>query len=582
MAFDGLAVSCMVHELNDILTNGRVDKVLQPEYDEIILGVRAGGKNRRLVLSASSSNPRVHLTSVQKENPEKAPMFCMLLRKHLMGGKVVGVTQPDFERVVEIHIESHDELGDVSVKRLIIEVMGRVSNIILVDGEGKVLGSIKHIDFSVSQVRQLIPGMMYEMPPSQGKINPITATAQDIEGKLWSYSLGTDKFLLDTFLGIGPLSAREIAYRATGSADTNCQLMTNEQKTKFAEFIKEFFEKIKSGTFSPVLIYKDEEIIKDFSGINITHYENTFIIKECETLNDAVDEYFKIKDFQERMSQKTSSLMKFVETNIQRCQKKLALQQQKMKDCENKEKNKVIGDLLTANLYRINYGDKFIQVEDYYNNMEIVKISLKPELSPAQNAQRYYTIYQKLKNAEIVTAQQMELAKQEIDYLESIKENLMIVENEREINELRDELYQQGYHVKRAEKSKIRKHISKPLQFQLSDGFVAYVGRNNMQNDELTLRQSRSNDLWFHTKYIHGSHTVIKTEGRTPSDDVIVEAAKICAYYSKARNSENVPVDYTIIKNVKKPNGAKPGMVIYDNYNTVNVRPELPDNTEIN
>lgn len=582
MAFDGLAVSCMVHELNNILANGRVDKVLQPEYDEIILAVRSGGKNRKLVLSASSSNPRVHLTSVQKENPEKAPMFCMLLRKHLLGGKVVAVTQPDFERVVEIHVESHDELGDVSVKRLIIEVMGRVSNIILVDAAGKVLGSIKHIDFSVSQVRQLIPGMMYEMPPSQGKINPLTATLQDIEDKLLSYSLGADKFLLDTFVGIGPLSAREIAYIATGSTDTNCQLMSNEQKTKFTEFTKDFFEKIKNGIFSPVLIYKDEEKIKDFSGINITHYENTFIVKECETLNDAVDEYFKTKDFQERMSQKTSSLMKFVETNIQRCQKKLALQQQKMKDCENKEKNKVIGDLLTANLYRINYGDEFIEVEDYYNNMEPVKISLKPELSPAQNAQRYYTIYQKLKNAEVVTAEQMELAKQEIDYLESIKENLMIVENEREINELRDELYQQGYHVKRAEKSKIRKQVSKPLQFQLSDGFIAYVGRNNMQNDELTLRQSRSNDLWFHTKYIHGSHTVIKTEGRTPSDDVIVEAAKICAYYSKARNSANVPVDYTIIKNVKKPNGAKPGMVIYDNYNTVNVRPELPDNAEIN
>ncbi len=582
MAFDGVAISCMVHELNDILIHGRVDKVLQPEYDEIILAVRSGGKNRKVVLSASSSNPRVHITTVQKENPEKAPMFCMLLRKHLLGGKVVAVTQPDFERVVEFHIESHDELGDVSVKRLIIEVMGRVSNIILVDSAGKVLGSIKHIDFSVSQVRQLIPGMMYEMPPSQGKINPLTVDEDAVEDKLWNYSLNADKFLLDTFVGIGPLSAREIAYCATGSTDTNCQLMTNEQKIKFVKYIKEFFENIKKSKFSPVLIYKDDEKIKDFSGINITHYENTFIVKAFETLNDAVDEFFKTKDFQERISQKTSSLLKFIDINIQRCQKKLALQQQKMKDCENKGKNKVIGDLLTANLYRINYGDKFVEAEDYYNNMQVVKIPLKPELSPAQNAQRYYTIYQKLKNAEVITAQQMELAKQEIDYLESVKENLLIVENEREINELRDELYSQGYRIKRGEKSKIRKQVSKPLEFQLSDGFVAYVGRNNTQNDELTLRQSRSNDLWFHTKYIHGSHTVIKTDGRMPSDDVIVEAAKICAYYSKARDSANVPVDYTIIKNVKKPNGAKPGMVIYDNYNTVNVKPELPDNIEKN
>lgn len=582
MAFDGVTISCMVHELNEILAQGRVDKVLQPEYDEIILAIRSGGKNRKLVLSASSSNPRVHLTSVQKENPEKAPMFCMLLRKHLLGGKVVGVTQPDFERVVEFHIESRDEMGDISVKRLIIEVMGRVSNIILVDALGKVLGSIKHIDFSVSQVRQLIPGMVYEMPPSQGKLNPIKADEALVVDKLQSYSLGADSFLLDTFVGIGPLSAREIAYCATGSTDTNCQLMSASQKLKFAKYIIDFFEKIKQNKFSPVLIYKDDEKIKDFSGINITHYENTFKTKNFEFLNDAVDEFFRTKDFQERISQKTSSLLKFVDTNIQRCQKKLALQQQKMKDCESKGKNKIIGDLITANLYRINFGDKFIEVEDYYNNMERIKIQLKAELSPAQNAQRYYTIYQKLKNAEVVTAQQMELAKQEIDYLESIKENLMIVENEREINELRDELYSQGYHVKRAEKSKIRKQVSKPLEFQLSDGFVAYVGRNNMQNDELTLRMSRANDLWFHTKYIHGSHTVIKTEGRTPSDDVIVEAAKICAYYSKARNSANVPVDYTIIKNVKKPSGAKPGMVIYDNYNTVNVKPELPDSAETN
>lgn len=582
MAFDGIAVSCMTDELNNILANGRVDKVLQPEYDEIILAIRSVGKNRRLVLSASSSNPRVHFTSVQKENPEKAPMFCMLLRKHLVGGRVVGVFQPDFERIVEIHIESRDELGDTSVKRLIIELMGRVSNIILADGEGRVLGSIKHIDFSVSQVRQLIPGMLYEMPPSQGKENPLMADKALVSKLLGSYSLGADKFLLDSFTGIGPMSAREIAYRALGTVDANCELMTGEIKEKFAYYFVDFFEKIKNGEFSPVLLYKTEDKVWDFSGIDITHYEGTVGVEKFEFLNDAVDEFYKTRDFQERISQKSSSLMKFIDNNIQRCQKKLALQQQKMKDCQTKEKNKILGDLITANLYRINEGDVEIEVENYYENMEIVKINLKPELSPSQNAQRYYKLYQKLKNAEIMTAEQMKLAEEELDYLESVKENLMIAESEKDINELRDELYQQGYHVKKAEKSKIRKQVSKPLEFQLSDGFVAYVGRNNMQNDELTLRQSRANDLWFHTKFIHGSHTVIKTEGRTPSDDVIVEAAKICAYYSKARNSANVPVDYTIIKNVKKPSGAKPGMVIYDNYNTVNVKPELPDSSATN
>lgn len=582
MAFDGIAISCIAHELNEILKDGRVDKVLQPEHDEIILAVRAGGKNRRIVLSASPSNPRVHLTTVQKENPEKAPMFCMLLRKHLVGGKVKGVFQPDFERIIEFHIESRDEMGDVSQKRLIAEVMGRVSNIILADADGKVLGSIRYVDFSVSKVRQLIPGMIYEMPPSQGKINPLIAEKNTVLEKLLPYHLTADKFLLDTFTGIGPLSAREISYRFFKSANAECGILTNEQKENFAVFLISFFEKIKSGKYFPVLLYKSEEKIYDFSSINIFQYEGAIIVKEAKSLNIAAEDFFKTKDFQERISQKSASLMHFIENNIQRCRKKLALQQQKLNDCKSKEKNKVLGDLITANLYRIGENDTELEAENFYDDMKPVKIKLKPELSPSQNAQHYYKIYQKLKNAEIFTAEQIELTESELDYLESVKENLMIAESERDINDLRDELYGQGYHVKKTEKSKIRKQISKPLEFRLSDGFVAYVGRNNIQNDELTLRQSRSTDLWFHTKFIHGSHTVIKTNGKTPSDDVIVEAAKICAYYSKARNSANVPVDYTVIKNVKKPNGAKPGMVIYDNYNTVNVKPELPDSSDIN
>lgn len=582
MAFDGITMFCMTNELNTILNNARIDKILQPEYDEIVLSVRAGGRNRKLVLSASSNNPRIHFTTIQKENPEKAPMFCMLLRKHLLGGKIVGVTQPDFERIIKIHIESRNEMGDTSVKSLIIEIMGRVSNIILCDGENKILGSVKHIDFSVSQIRQLIPGMMYQMPPSQGKINPLTAKKEEIFSLLENYELGADKFLLNNFTGIGPVSAREIAYRFFGLCDENCLMMTNEKKEKFAEYIFEFFKKINAGEFCPVLIYKKEGNIWDFCGIDISQYQDLANVKKFESLNDAVDEFYKTKDFSERIAQKSSSLSKFIENNIQRCQKKYALQQQKLKDCKNKEKYKMYGDLITANIYKIGDADKELVAENYYDNMEVIKIELLPELSASKNAQRYYKLYQKLKNAEVETKKQLKLTSLELYYLESVKENLQIAESERDINEIRDELYNQGYHVKRVEKSKTRKSVSKPLEYRLSDGFVAYVGRNNTQNDELTLRMSKSNDLWFHTKFIHGSHTVIKTNGEKPSDDVIVEAAKICAYYSKARNSANVPVDYTIIKNVKKPSGAKPGMVIYDNYNTVNVKPEIPGKIEKN
>lgn len=582
MAFDGIAVSFLARELNDILKDGRVDKVLQPEYDEIVLGVRAGGKNLKIVLSASSSNPRVHITFAQKDNPEKAPMFCMLLRKHLLGGKVIGVSQPDFERVVEFRIESRDEMRDVSEKRLIVEIMGRVGNIILVDSAGRVLGSIKHVDFSVSKLRQLIPGMMYEMPPSQGKINPISASRGEIAQKLLPYSMGADKFILETFTGIGPMSAREIAYLAFGRTDVLCETLSKEEKEKFSEFLAAYFEKLKEGNYRPVLVYKEENKVYDFSAIDISQYEGAMTVKPIESLNRAAYEFFTERDFHERITQKSSALMHFIDTNIQRCQKKLAIQRQKMKDCETKDENKIMGDLITANLYRIKDGDKFAEVENFYDGMKPLKIKLKPDLTPSQNAQRYYKIYQKLKTAEIVTARQIELAHEEAEYLESVKESLLLAESELEINELKNELAEQGYRVKKPERSKNAKQVSKPLEFKLSDGFTAYVGRNNMQNDALTLRMSSRTDLWFHTKYIHGSHTVIKTDGKMPSDDVIVEAAKICAYYSKARNSANVPVDYTMVKNVKKPSGAKPGMVIYDNYNTVNVKPELPDCKEIN
>ena len=572
----------MVYELNKILKDGRIDKILQPEYDEIILAVRAGGKNHKLAISASSSNPRIHITSVQKENPMKAPMFCMLLRKHILNGKIVKFYQPDFERIIEIHIESRDEMGDISVKKIIAEIMGRTSNIVLTNASGHILGSIKHVDFSVSSVRQLIPGMLYEMPPSQGKLNPLDTDENMFLDKINAYNLQSDKFLLDTFTGIGPMSAREISYRALGVSDADCGTLSVSKKDKFAEYFTGFFNNIKNGKYSPMLIYKSKSNVKDFSPVNITHYENIFETKKFRSLNDALDEYYITKDFKERMSQKTSGLIKFIDTNLQRCNKKIALQKQKIDECKNKEKFKIFGDLITVNLHRINENDVFIEAENYYSNMEVIKIELSPELSPSQNAQKYYKKYQKLKSAEVETKKQIKLAEEEIDYLESVKENLLMAESEHDINEIREELYSQGYHVKKNVKSKMQKQISKPLEFQLSDGYKAYVGKNNMQNDELTLRQSKSNDLWFHTKFIHGSHTVVKTNGVMPSDDVIVEAAKICAYYSKARNSANVPVDYTIIKNVKKPNGAKPGMVIYDNYKTVNVKPELPGKAENN
>lgn len=570
MAFDGIATACITYELNNKLLGGRIDKVLQPEFDEINLIIRSEGENKRLVISASSSTPRVHLSTIQKGNPEKAPMFCMLLRKHLLGGKVVSVVQPNFERIIEIHIEAKDELGDINIKRLIVEIMGRHSNIILVSPTDRVLGSVRHIDFSVSTVRQLLPGMEYQYPPSQGKLNPTEVTKEDILSKL-NYDTSCDKFILDNFTGVGPLSSREMVYRTFGVTDVLTATLSEKEKTNFADIIYGYFQKIKNNEFSPCLLYKGDKIW-DFSGILIKQYENIATVESQTSLNTAVESYYSKKDKKERIAQKTARLYKFVENNITRCNKKLALQQQKMIECKNKEQYKIYGDLLTANLHLIENKSQSVIVENFYDNQQKIKIELKPELTPAKNAQRYYNLYQKCKNAEVMTVKQMELAQDELYYLESVAEELSRAENENDINEIKQELIEGGYY-KENEKGKKKQAVSKPMEFTV-DGFVLLVGKNNIQNDNLTLKTARGNDLWLHTKNIHGSHGIIKTDGEMPSDDTIVKCAKIVAYYSKARNSANVPVDYTAVKNVKKPRGAKPGMVIYDFYNTVNVKPE--------
>ncbi|MBQ3114905.1 MAG: NFACT family protein [Clostridia bacterium] len=567
MAFDGIATACITYELKSQFTGGRIEKVLQPEFDEINLIIRNSGQNQRVVMSASSSTPRVHISGVQKENPEKAPMFCMLLRKHILGGKVVDVVQPDFERIIEFHIESKDELGDVSVKKLIIEIMGRHSNIILVSSKNKVLGSIKHIDFSVSKVRQLLSGMDYEYPPSQGKLNPMEVTKDNVLKVLIDKECLLDKLIVNSFTGIGPLSAREAVYNYFGTTD----VYLDEEIENFSQSLFEFFQKIKRNIFSPCLIYKNDKI-SDFSGILINQYETGAVVEKHQYLNFAIESYYSKKDQKERMAQKTARLSKFVDNNIARCRKKLVIQHDKIQECKDKEKYKVYGDLLTANLHRIEEKATFVTVEDFYNNMKPLTIELKPELSPAKNAQRYYNLYQKCKNAEVMTKKQIEIANDELYYLESVAEELVRAETETDINEIKDELISGGYY-KENTRGRKKPNVSKPMEFEI-DGYVLLVGKNNIQNDMLTLKMARSNDLWLHTKNTHGSHGIIKTNGEMPSDDTIVKGAKIVAYYSKARNSANVPVDYTMVKNVKKPKGAKPGMVIYDNYNTVNVKPE--------
>lgn len=576
MAFDGFVTHCMAEEWKNLILGGKIDKIYQPERDEIILTVRTPNGNHRLLLSASASNARANITTETRENPITAPMFCMLLRKHLSGGKIIGIAQNGFDRVLRLEIESYTELGDLTSEYLIIEIMGRHSNIILTDSGNKILDSAKHIDFTVSAVRQILPGLFYELPPAQDKAEPLSLGAAEITARLSQADADVlmDKWLLSEFIGMSPLTAREIVYRYAG----NTKIIRGEIDPRwFGKHICDFLQAIGQNQYSPCVVLENGTGKPlAFSCVELTQYEGSAQIRPMPDMSGAVEYYFSTRARQERLNQKSASLIKLIHNNIERCEKKLALHRDNLKKSRNREKYKIYGDLLTANLYRVRYGMDAVEVENYYSeNGETVKINLKPNLSPAQNAQNYYKRYNKAKTTEKYAAEQIAEAEEELYYLETVLDAVQKAESPVTFTEIREELAQQGYLPKQPGKKKKNTAVSKPNRFISSDGYEILVGRNNKQNDELTLRMAYSTDLWFHTKVIPGSHTIVRTRGgEEVPERTILEAACLAAYYSKAQNSTQVPVDFTAVKNVKKPNGAKPGMVIYDHYNTVYVTPE--------
>lgn len=577
MALDAAAVRCLTNELNSCLINGRIDKIHQPEKDEITVSVRTFTDSFKLVLSASSANPRIHFTQTAKKNPLTAPMFCMLLRKHIGGGKIMAVEQIGFERIVRLSIESYDELGDLTVKYLIIEIMGRHSNIILTNHDMKILDSIKHIDFTVSSVRQVLPGLQYISPPPQNKVDLIDVTAQtELD---FSIPARADKVLLNAVAGISPLTAREIVYRALGRVDINAkELNVNKQSAVRVELMR-LSRAVQENEFYPCMITeKATGKAVDFSAVEIRQYENAAEVSSFTELNRVLDVFFNTRDMRERMRQKSADLTKLLNNNIERISKKLIILDRTVKDAENKDKYKVYGDLITANIYKIQGKMTELEAENYYqSDMPTVKIPLDASLSPSQNAQKYYKKYNKAKTAETEAAKQIKASRAELAYLESTLSAVENSETDTDLSAIRAELIAQGYLNRKINSKKQKQSVPKPLHFVSSDGVDIYVGKNNTQNDYLTLKLANSSDIWFHTKNIHGSHTVIKLGlDKEVPDSTIREAAELAAYYSKARESSQVPVDYTRVKNVKKPNGAKPGMVIYDRYNTVYVTPGKP------
>ena len=570
MAFDGLVINALAHEFKEALLGGRIDKIHQPERDEITMTVRCFKDTYKLLFCANPSFPRVHFTTTSKDNPASPPMFCMLLRKHIAGGKIVNIEQIDFERILKFEIESYDELGDLSVKTLICEIMGKHSNIILLNAEGKIIDSIFHIDASVSSVRQVLPGMIYSYPPSQNKANLLSLSRDEIKEKFVLNEVELSKQIMNAFMGISPVISRELVYRALKTTDA----MPDEDAIEAAGDSCFFFaESIKNKNFKSVILF-DKEKYFDFSAIDINQYENAMQKENFESVNAAVDEFYVKKATQQSIKQKTADLNKIVSTNLERCLRKLQLENEILQKAKKRETYKIKGDLITANIYRIKKGDSSITAENFYGDNNPVEITLKTDLTPAQNAQKYYARYNKEKTAEAETIKQKEINETEIAYLESVLEAILNVETKEDIAQIRDELTEQGYLKKRGQKGKKKDTLPKPARFVSSDGFEIFAGKNNKQNDYVTLKLARSTDIWFHTKDIHGSHVIVKTNGENVPDTTLTEAAIIAAYYSKGKMSANINVDYTQIKNVRKPSGAKPGMVIYDNNKTAVVTPD--------
>ncbi len=581
MPFDGIVVSAIVSELNNHITNGKIEKIYQPEADEIHMLIRCGGKNYRLLISASSSHPRIHFTTINKTNPETPPMFCMLMRKHIQGGKILKIQQKEFERIIIMDIESFDELGHPTIKQLIVEIMGKHSNIILIDKEQKkIIDSIKRIHSALSRYREILPGRQYIEPPDQNKKNPF-----DLKQANWTTAFLNNftpatpiyKVLYLSLQGLSPLAAREICYRAGIDGDTSIVRLSEENYHLIWKTLQELVKNIENGEFTPnIFLSKKDRAVVDFHCIPLLSLESVYDISPVESISKMLESFYWKKDQSNRIKQQSIDLNKFATQKINKLYKKLQKLQEELIDAEQSQKYRTYGELLTAHLHLIQPGDEKIEVVNYYsNNGERITIPLVPTLSPAKNAQNYFKKYNKAKTALKEKKIQLEETEKEIQYFENLLHAIENVSTLQDIEEIREELIEEGYLKKRKNKISNKKKDSapKPMSFISSDGFQILVGKNNRQNDLLTLKIASKKDLWFHAKNIPGSHVVIISNQLPIPQQTILEAGELAAFYSKAKLSSNVPVDYTKIKNVKKPNGAKPGMVIYENYKTIFVTP---------
>ena len=557
MAFDGIMMSMVKNEMKEVLLGSKVNQIYQPARDELVFSFRTQEGTKKVLVRLTDA-PRIHLSSCSIENPPSPPMMCMLLRKRLGGARLSDIIQPGSERVLCLCFEALSEIGDRENLRLYVEVMGRYSNAILVDGDGKVIDSIRRIDFSDSDDRVLLPKLPYELPAAQDKLYIGEASVDEICERIL-LSGGGDKAILNSIQGVSPMIARELAYRA---AESN--LMT---------VITDFKETVMQGKAEPTLVYRADGSPMDFCYLDVRQYGEAMTTRRFETCGELLDAFYTDRDRVARMRTKSADLNKLIANTVDRLSRKINLQRADLKKCADREELRIQGDLLQANLYRVERGASAVTVENFYaEDGAPITIKLNPAISPAMNAQRFYKEYNKAKKREIMLTEQIAKASDELQYLESVQDMLSRCETEAELSAIREELRSQGY-IKSQRAAKRKEKPLPPISYTTSEGFRVFVGRNNVQNDQLTLRTAQKNDLWLHTKNIHGAHVILVCDGREITDTAILEAAAIAAAHSKAKDSAQVPVDYALARYVSKPSGAKPGKVIYVNYKTVYVTP---------
>ena len=576
MPFDALFLTAVRQELEQKLLGCRVDKVQQPQRDTLILSMRGANGGGRLLLTASPNHPRVHLTQEPTENPAQPPMFCMLLRKHLTGGRLVGMQQPEMERLLDLTFDCTDEMGSPAQKHLILEIMGRNSNLILTAEDGRIVDCLRRVDFEMSEQRQVLPGLYYHLPPTQGKLNPFSTPRETLQALLCAQTAPKllDKWLLDTFGGFSPLVCRELAFRAAGDLDTDLSQLPEEEKAALADRLADAIGALRTDTLPPVLLYKEERPW-DFTCLPIRQYGDFVRAEQLDSFSALLDRFYAARDRSEAIRQSSQAMRKTLTNLVSRTTRKLENQRRELTATHDRERLRRLGDILTANLYAVKRGQTKLRAADFYDpDMREIEIPLNPAISPQQNAAKFYKGYQKAKTAEKILTEQIARGEQELQYLSSVLEELSRAESARDVQEIRAELAAGGYVRETDRKKRMKLPPSKPMAFCSSDGFRILVGRNNRQNDELTTKLAAKTDLWLHVQKIHGSHVIIETHGQTPPDTTVTEAMMLAAYYSQAREGQNVPVDYTPVKFVKKPAGAKPGMVIYTTYQTAVVTPD--------